>query len=191
MHNDTNHSRMVFAFWLYILSDVIIFAGLFATYAVLRAGTFGGPGPQDLLNVPYVFVETLALLGSSFVYGLALIAANLKAAQGHKIAGLLTLSLLLGMLFLGLEVHEFASLVAAGHGPGASAFLSGFFALVGTHGLHVALGSVWMLVMIVQVLDGVSQRTYTRLYMLGVFWHFLDVIWICIFTLVYLMSATL
>jgi cytochrome o ubiquinol oxidase subunit 3 len=180
--------RVTLGFWLYILSDCVLFAALFATYAVLRTETFGVVGIEDIVNLPYVALETLLLLASSFVMGLSVLAAG---ARRRRLAlwGL-GATLLLGLAFLGLEVREFAALAAEGHGPDASAFLSSFFVLLGTHGLHVALGSVWMLVVMAHVaLRGVGEGTMRKLTCLALFWHFLDIVWICIFTFVYLFGS--
>lgn len=180
--------RITLGFWLYILSDCVLFAALFATYAVLRAQTFGAPGIGDIVNVPYALLETALLLTSSFAMGLSLIAAG---AGKRRLAlwGLLA-TLALGLGFLGLEMGEFSRLVAEGSGPGRSAFLSSFFALLGAHGLHVLLGSVWMAVLMAHVaLRGLTEGTMRKLACLALFWHFLDIIWIFIFTLVYLFGT--
>ncbi len=174
-----------FGFWIYLMSDCVLFAGLFATYAVLQGATFGGPTGAELFSLPYVLVETLLLLTSSFTVGLAMLAAHHRK---HALASwLLVTTLALGVGFLGLELSEFSQLIAEGHGPAQSAFLSAYFALVGTHGLHVALGSLWMLVLFAHVVvRGFSPLTMRKLTCLSLFWHFLDVIWIFIFTFVYL-----
>ncbi len=156
--------KTTLGFWLYIMSDCVLFASLFATFAVLR-------GSEDIFSLPFVFVQTLALLISSFTVGLAFVTKKQNT--------FLILTLLLGLGFLGLEVYEFKNLMLEGFGPSHSAYLSSFFALVGTHGLHVAAGCLWMLVMLV------TQRFY-QLQRLVLFWHFLDIIWIFIFTFVYL-----
>lgn len=181
----------MFGFWVYILSDCMLFAALFATYAVLRLETAGGPGPEELLNLPYVFTETVVLLVSNLFMGFALaLATHTPNKKGLILASLMT-AFVLGLSFLGLEGHEFATLIAAGHGPTTSAFLSSFFALVGTHGLHVAAGSLWMLVVMAHIASRGAKESYGKLRTLGLFWHFLDIIWIFIFSIVYLLSATL
>ncbi len=173
-------------FWIYLLSDAIIFACLFATYAVLHVNTFGGPGARDLFSLPYVLLETFVLLVSSFTAGLGALAAY--RGNARQVLGWFSVTLLLGLAFLSLEAHEFVGLVAGGHGPAQSGFLSSYFTLVGTHGLHVALGSFWMLFMLIAVyLRGLTETNVRRLTMLSLFWHFLDVIWIFIFTIVYLL----
>ncbi|MSR70670.1 cytochrome o ubiquinol oxidase subunit III [Candidatus Kaiserbacteria bacterium] len=182
------NDKVTFGFWVYLMSDCVLFAGLFATYAVLQGATFGAPSVQDFVSLPFVLVETLLLLTSSFMAGLALL-----AARHHKkvlALGALALTLLLGLTFLGMELHEFGRLIAEGSGPSTSASLSAFFVLVGTHGLHVALGSLWMLVIMLHVaLRGLSEGTLRKLACFGLFWHFLDIIWIFIFTFVYLFGA--
>ncbi len=181
----TRASVPLFGFWLYLLSDAIIFACLFATYAVLHGHTFGGPGARELFSLPYVLLETVLLLTSSFTAGLGVLAAH--QGRVRQVMGWFSLTLLLGLSFLSLELHEFALFVAAGHGPRGSAFLSSYFTLVGTHGFHVAVGALWMLFMLASIHHrGLSGTNVRRLTMLSLFWHFLDVIWIFIFTIVYL-----
>lgn len=180
--------KVTFGFWVYLMSDCVLFAGLFATYAVLHTATFGGPAIDSIVNIPYVLAETLLLLTSSFTMGLAMLAAH----AGKKRLTLLALAatLLLGLGFLGLELGEFVKLIGEGSGPSRSAFLSSFFTLLGTHGLHVALGSVWMLVLGAHVFwRGLQEGTTRKLMCLGMFWHFLDIIWIFIFTFVYLFGS--
>ncbi len=180
--------KVTFGFWVYLMSDCVLFAGLFATYAVLRTATFGGPAIESIVDLPYVMGETMLLLTSSFTMGLAMLAAHM----GRKRLTLMALAatLVLGLGFLAMEAYEFAHLIGEGHGPGTSAFLSSFFTLLGTHGLHVALGSVWMLVVMAHVyVRGLEAGTRTKLMCLGLFWHFLDIIWIFIFTFVYLFGS--
>jgi len=179
------NKKITFGFWVYLMSDCVLFAGLFATYAALHGATAGGPGAGALFNLSPVLLQTLLLLTSSFTVGLAMLAAQNKNRNLTILALVATLTLGLG--FLGLEVNEFHNLIAAGTGPGSSAFLSAFFALVGTHGLHLALGALWMLVCIAHIaMRGLHDATTRKLRLLGLFWHFLDIIWICIFTFVYL-----
>lgn len=180
--------KVTFGFWVYLMSDCVLFAGLFATYAVLRTATFGGPGIESIVDLPYVMGETLLLLSSSFTMGLAMLAAHLGKKNLTLVA--LAATLALGLGFLGLELNEFIKLIGEGHGPGTSAFLSSFFTLLSTHGLHVALGSVWMLVVMAHVyVRGLATGTRAKLMCLGLFWHFLDIIWIFIFTFVYLFGS--
>ncbi len=188
MTQSTTTDTGAFGFWVYLMSDSVLFAGLFAAYAVLHTSTFGGPTGPQIFNLSFVLTETLILLTSSFTCGLAILAAH----HGRKnlVVLALTATLLLGLSFLALEAREFGSLVAAGHGPQVSAFLSSFFALVGTHGLHVLLGSLWMLVLVAHVLlRGLVAGTVRKLLYLSLFWHFLDIVWIFIFTVVYLMGV--
>lgn len=175
-------------FWLYLMSDCLIFAVLFAVYGVLGAAYAGGPGPAELFNLPLVALGTAALLLSSITYGFSMIAMD----EGRQAAMLRWLGLtgLLGAAFLGLELYEFAHLIHEGATPQRSAFLSSFFTLVGTHGLHVAFGLLWLVVLIVQVRrHGLIEANQRRLHCLGMFWHFLDVVWIGVFTFVYLLGA--
>ncbi len=182
------HDKVVFGFWVYLMSDCILFAGLFATYAVLQGATFGGPSASELFSLSFVLVETLILLTSSFTVGLALLAARYHKKYLTLVA--LGVTLVLGLLFLGMEVYEFRHLVAEGHGPSQNAFLSSFFTLVGTHGLHVFFGALWLLVLMVHLaLFGLSAGVVRKLACLGLFWHFLDIIWVFIFTFVYLVGA--
>ncbi len=176
----------VFGFWLYLMSDTLIFASLFATYAVLHGNVFGGPGAKSLFSLPYALAETLLLLTSSFTCGLGMLAAGRNCVR--QTFGWFGFTLLLGLFFLGLELHEFYALTLAGHGPQASGFLSAYFTLVGTHGLHVAIGALWMLVMLVHLArSGLTDVNRRRLTLLSLFWHFLDLIWVCVFTIVYLL----
>ncbi len=181
--------RMLFGFWAYIMSDCLLFASLFATYAILRNSTFGGASGNDIFNMSFVLIETLILLTSTFTYGIATWYAHHK---GHKIQVLsfIFATFSLGVLFLMMEVFEFRHLLQEGYRPDTSAFLSAFFTLVGTHGLHVLFGLLWMASVFVQVLRrGITPVMVRKLSMLGLFWHFLDIIWIFIFTFVYLMGA--
>lgn len=182
------YDRTLFGFWLYIMTDCMLFATLFACYAVLHNNTFGGPSGRDLFSLPFVLLETMILLTSSFTCGLAMLAAHAKNA---KISILwFAITFLLGLSFVGLEFHEFYSLVQEGASWKRSAFLSSYFTLVGTHGLHVSFGLLWIAVMIYHLgKRGTTMPTLRRLACLSMFWHFLDVIWIFIFTIVYLMGV--
>ena len=188
-HTETKTTdKVTFGFWVYLMSDCVLFAGLFATYAVLRTATFGAPGIEDIVDLPYVAGETLLLLTSSFTMGLAMLAAHVGRKRLTLAA--LAATLVLGLGFLAMEAYEFAHLIGTGAGPDKSAFLSSFFALLGTHGLHVALGLVWMLAVMAHVAHrGLVAGTRTKLMCLGLFWHFLDIIWIFIFTFVYLFGS--
>jgi cytochrome o ubiquinol oxidase subunit 3 len=181
-------AMQVFGFWIYLMSDLIIFATLFATFVVLGHNFAGGPTGKELFDLPYLLGETMFLLFSSVTYGLVMLAVH-----GGKIKWVLiglAVTFLLGLGFVSMEIHEFYGLVAAGHGPDRSAFLSSFFTLVGTHGTHVTFGLIWMAVMMGQVaLKGLTSPVQSRLMRLSMFWHFLDIIWIGIFSIVYLMGV--
>ena len=175
-------------FWLYLMSDCLIFACLFAAYGVLGRSYAAGPGGAELFDLSLVAINTGLLLLSSITYGFAMIA--MQARNKGAVLAWLAVTGLLGAGFIGLELYEFAHLIHEGAGPQRSAFLTSFFALVGTHGLHVSFGIVWLLVLMTQVtrfgLTGPNQR---RLFCLSMFWHFLDVVWIGVFTIVSLMGV--
>ena len=186
-HHDTGKVTL-FGFWLYLMTDCLLFASVFATYAVLYMNTAGGVSGHDIFELDYVAVETAALLLSSITYGFAMLAAHKKKVSGTL--GWLVITFIFGAVFIGMEINEFHHLIAQGNGPDRSAFLSAFFALVGMHGLHVTAGLIWMAIMMLEVIKrGLGNRTLTRLGCLSMFWHFLDVIWICVFTVVYLMGV--
>jgi len=174
-----------YGFWLYLLSDILLFAALFATYAVLSGATAGGPDGTTLFNKRHVFLETACLLTSSFTCGLGSLA--IRRLDTVWIYVWLIATLVLGLTFLTLEVTEFQAMIASGYGPSRSAFLSAFFALVGTHGIHVTLGLVWLVVMMLQIATlGLRPMVKRRLYCFGLFWHALDIVWVGVFTIVYL-----
>lgn len=182
------NSKDVFGFWIYIMSDCILFSCLFATFIVLRDNTFGGPGMREITNLPYVLKETLFLLASSFTYGMAIL--SMYKNYQHRVIGWLIVTFLLGLSFVVMEVNEFAHLVIEGHGPNTSAAMSAFFTLVGTHGFHVSMGLFWMLVLIIQTaIFKLNPAMRRRLTYLGLFWAFLDIVWIFVFTIVYLMGV--
>ncbi|SHE38754.1 cytochrome bo3 quinol oxidase subunit 3 [Modicisalibacter ilicicola DSM 19980] len=186
-HHDAGGTK-VFGFWVYLMSDLVIFGSLFATYAVLLRGTAGGPTPQEIFSLPFILVETFLLLFSSFTYGIAVLAMNEDKLRQVKLW--LGITFLLGAAFVGMEVYEFQHLIHEGYGPDRSAFLSAFFTLVGTHGLHVTFGLIWILVMLAQLsTKGLNDMTRPRIMCLSLFWHFLDIVWICVFSFVYLMGA--
>ncbi len=175
-------------FWIYLMSDCILFSALFATYAVLRNEVAGGPTGAVLFHLPYVLIETLCLLVSSVTYGMVMLALN--AQKQRAVLGWLVVTAVLGACFIGMEAREFSHMISEGAGPDRSAFLSSFFTLVGTHGAHVSAGLVWMLVMMIQVArTGLNSTTASRLLCLSLFWHFLDIVWIGVFSIVYLMGA--
>jgi cytochrome o ubiquinol oxidase subunit 3 len=184
-HNDTP----VFGFWVYLMTDCVLFATLFATYAVLRNNNFGGPTAHELFhNLRPILAETIILLTSSFTCGLALLA--LQRRNKNQVIGWFLVTLLLGISFLYLEISEFTKLIGEGSGPDRSGFLSSFFTLVGTHGTHIFVGSVAMIIFMSQVWKrGLTPTLSRRLLCLGLFWHFLDIVWIFIFSIVYLMGA--
>lgn len=189
-HVATQHdsSKTVFGFWVYLMTDCVLFASLFATYAVLHGNTYGGPSGAELFSMPFVLAETVILLTSSFTAGLAIVAMHAKRKQ--LVLAALVATFVLGAAFLTMELSEFAHLVAEGNSWQRSGFLSAFFTLVATHGLHITIGLLWLLVVFVQVMrKGLTPSSIQRLTLFGLFWHFLDVIWIFIFTIVYMMGV--
>ena len=179
------YEQRAFGFWLYLMSDAIIFSLLFATYAVMVRNNAGGPTGNMLFSLPNAFGETMLLLFSSITFGLATLA--MKSGEKERMLSWLLVTFLLGLGFVGLEIREFHGMVRAGAGPDRSGFLSAFFTLVGTHGLHVTFGLIWILIMTSQVIiKGLTVPVTSRVLRLGLFWHFLDIIWIGIFSIVYL-----
>lgn len=187
IHQDT-YSKTLFGFWVYLMTDCILFGTLFTTYIVLHTHTFGGPSGHDLFSMPYALVETLLLLTSSFTSGLAMLPCY--HYDKNKLLFWFAITFLLGLAFVSMEVNEFVHLTLEGNGWTRSAFLTVFFTLVGTHGLHISLGLVWMVVLLIPVWrHGLTPVSFKRLSCLRLFWHFLDVVWIFIFTIVYLMGG--
>jgi cytochrome o ubiquinol oxidase subunit III len=189
-HRPSASKRIVvgYGFWIFLLSDIIMFSAFFAAYAVLVGQTAGGPSGRDLFDRGNVGIETACLLLSSFTCGLAGIGARTR--NGLWFYGAMTATFLLGVAFLGLEIKEFAGLAARGAGPSRSAFLSSFFTLVGCHGLHVTAGLLWLLTMMAQVFaKGYRADILRRMLCFGLFWHTLDIIWVALFSVVYLMGA--
>ncbi|TMO57438.1 cytochrome o ubiquinol oxidase subunit III [Pseudoalteromonas aurantia] len=191
-HHDHDHhdsgGDTVFGFWIYIMSDCILFATLFATYAVLSGGYAGGLTPKDLFDLNFVAVETALLLLSSFTFGMAMLYANKRHMKG--MISWLVVTLALGLGFLGMELYEFYHFSSEGATPQSSAYWSAFYALVATHGLHVLGGCIWMLVLFAHFKrDGFTEDNLVRLSCLSLFWHFLDIIWICVFSVVYLLGV--
>ena len=181
-------SKNVLGFWIYIMTDCLLFATRFAVYAVFHTHTFGGPHAKDLFSLPFVLTETLFLLTSSFTFGLAMLARNSKHHQ--MVTRWMWVTFVLGCCFIAMEINEFTNLYQEGHTWATSAFLSSFFTLVATHGLHVIAGLIWMLSVIVQInKHKMTPLTKTKLTCLGLFWHFLDIVWIFVFSVVYLMGA--
>lgn len=188
-YQDT-YSKTLFGFWIYLMTDCVLFAILFATYAVLHNGTYGGPTSSQLFSPSYALGETLILLTSSFTCGLARLAAHRN--NKNQVLAWFGVTFLLGISFLAMELTEFTRMVEAGNSWQKSGFLSAYFTLVGTHGLHISCGLLWMLVMVGQIVPrGITAHTIRRLSCLTLFWHFLDVVWIFIFTLVYLVGVIL
>lgn len=189
VHNHAeSDDKVQFGFWLYLMTDCILFASLFAVYVVQLGATAGGPSGRELFDLPFVLLETLILLTSSLACGMMILATKLQR-QMLVVTGLVV-TLLLGAAFLALELTEFNNLISEGYGWQRSGFLTAFFTLVGTHGLHISIGLLWIGVMIYRVLrNGVTASITRKLTLLSIFWHFLDVIWIFIFTIVYLIGA--
>ncbi len=172
-------------FWIYLMSDLVIFSILFTTFVVLGHNYAGGPGPKELFSLSFLFIETMLLLISSVTYGIGMVA--LQENKGGQVMKMLGITFLLGAGFVIMEVSEFAEMIHAGHGPGVSGFLSAFFTLVATHGAHVSVGLLWMLLMMYQLkTKGLSLHVKSRLMLLSLFWHFLDIVWVGVFTIVYL-----
>lgn len=182
--------RHIFGFWVYLMTDLVIFGVLFAAYAVLQGNTFGGPSGHDLFSLPTALANTLVLLTSSFTCGLATLAAQ-RGKVNQTIAWLAT-TFVLGATFLTLELSEFSRFVAMGDSWQRSAFLSSFFTLVGTHGLHITVGLLWIVIAVIQIkARGLTPSVTSKLTRFTLFWHFLDIVWIFIFTMVYLMGHTI
>lgn len=183
-------SKTFLGFWVYLMTDLTMFAGLFAAFAVLRANTFGGPTSRDIIDLPFVFTDTCILLFSSFTAGLAVLFASAKKMSGVVVS--LCITFLLGASFVGMELSEFSRLFANGYSFHRSAFLSSYFALVGTHGLHITVGLLWMAILFCFLIKrGLTESNVRKLTLLSIFWHFLDIVWIFIFTIVYLMGVIL
>lgn len=180
--------KTTLGFWIYLMTDCILFASLFATFVVLRTATAGGPSGSDIFDMPMVLAETVILLTSSLTCGLMLI--FMKNRDIRKMIMALAATYILGIAFLTIELSEFMLLIGEGYGWQRSAFLSAFFTLVGTHGLHILIGLIWLLVMIVVLVRrGLSDKLMRQLTLFALFWHFLDLVWIFIFTVVYLMGV--
>lgn len=179
------HELRALGFWIYLMTDALIFALLFATYGVMVGNTAGGPKGRDLFELDNVVIETALLLVSSITFGFASLSAR-AGARGASL-GWLAVTFLLGAGFVFLEIREFTGMIAAGAGPTRSGFLSAFFTLVGTHGLHVTMGLIWIVILSFQIaLKGLTVAVGSRLHRLALFWHFLDIAWIGIFSVVYL-----
>jgi cytochrome o ubiquinol oxidase subunit 3 len=181
--------KVHFGFWLYLMTDLLVFSVLFASFMVLRDATHGGPSGAELFDLNFVLVETMVLLVSSFTCGLGMLAARRqRTAQTFLWFGL---TFILGLTFLGMELYEFGHLLAEGHSWQSSAFLSAFFTLVGTHGIHIFAGLLWFAILFVYVAKrGLTESAIRKFIWLSIFWHFLDIVWIFLFTIVYLMGVS-
>lgn len=188
-HHDT-YSRTIFGFWLYLITDFILFATLFASYLVLQRSTFGGPSIKDLAHFPFTLTETLILLTSSFTCGLAGAYAHRRDKKWTIVFFLITV--LLGIVFLSMQIAEFVEYLSVGYSWKISAFLSAFFTLVGTHAAHIVFAILWTIVLLPSVFrDGITAPSLRRLVCLKMFWQFLNIIWVFIFTIVYLTGGKL
>jgi len=180
--------NQAFGFWIYIMSDLVLFGAIFATYAVLSHNYASGPSGKDLFHLPYAFGETMLLLFSSATYGLAMLAMHKN--RKDLVLTWLFVTFLFGIGFLSMEINEFHHMILDGNGPERSGFLSAFFTLVGTHGTHVFFGLIWMAVMMGQTIaKSLTPPVQSRLIRLSIFWHFLDIVWVGVFTIVYLMGV--
>lgn len=184
-HEEAANDRVMFGFWVYLMTDLLMFSVLFAVYAVLHGNTAGGESGRELFSLPLALTETLILLTSSFTCGIAMIAARQrKKAQTLLWFGV---TFLLGVAFLSIELYEFVEFIHEGHTLRSNAFLSSFFVLVGTHGLHITFGLLWMATTMLYVVKrGLNSHLVRKLALLSLFWHFLDIVWIFIFTVVYM-----
>ncbi|MGH7075650.1 MAG: cytochrome (ubi)quinol oxidase subunit III [Stellaceae bacterium] len=188
--DDDDVQTTIFGFWVFLMSDAILFGMVFATYVTSVHATAGGPGPRDLYDIKSVFIETLLLLASSFTFGMASLAMKYKHST-LRLIGWLIVTLVLGLGFLGFEVRDFLTMIAKGGAPERSGFLSAFFDLVPLHGLHVTCGGIWLICLIGQIARyGLDTKTKLGIMRLALFWHFLDIVWIAIFTVVYLAGLT-
>jgi len=185
---ESSPPAMIFGFWIYLMSDAVIFALLFATYASMSRNYAGGPTGKELFDLNNVFYETLTLLISTLTCGFAML--SLSRNKKKWVLSWLGFTFLLGLTFILMEHNEFHSLISQGAGPDRSGFLSAFFTLVGTHGLHVSIGLIWLLVMIAQIMfKGLTTPVRSRLFRFSLFWHFLDLVWVGIFSMVYLLGV--
>jgi cytochrome o ubiquinol oxidase subunit III len=187
-HVDTVEIQ-TFGFWVYLMSDLVLFSALFATFAVVGFNYAGGPSGKDLFDLPYLFGETMFLLVSSAACGFTMLAVH-RGRKARVLLGLVV-TFLLGLGFITMEIHEFYGMIMSGNGPERSSFLSAFFTLVGTHGTHVTFGLIWMAVLVGQVAaKGLTTPVRSRLMRLSMFWHFLDIVWVGVFSVVYLMGVS-
>lgn len=185
---DEGAEKTFLGFWIYLMTDLLMFGGLFATFAVLRTNTFGGPSARDIIDLPYILAETLILLVSSSLIGLAVLAAI--NGQTKRAIWFVGMTFVLGATFLGMEIFDFHHSFVEGASFQRSGFLTAYYSLVGTHGLHITVGLFWMSILWVYILtQGLTEGAKRKLTLLGIFWHFLDLVWIFIFTIVYLMGV--
>ena len=185
-HNATE--KNTFGFWIYLMTDLLMFATLFATFVALRNNIASGPTGKELFNLNFVLIETLILLTSSFTCGLTILSAHQKNKTQTIVW--LYVTILLGLAFLALELSEFINLYQEGHSCKQSAFLSSYFTLVGTHGLHIVSGLFWAIILVIKLVrTGLVESVKRKLILFSLFWHFLDIVWIFIFTIVYLIGA--
>lgn len=190
MKKQNKDDKVILGFWIYLATDLIMFAALFAAFAVLRNNTNGGITISEMFNPLFVLTETLVLLTSSFTCGLGVLSA--RKGDKNKTISFFALTFILGIAFLIMELSEFSHLFAEGNTPQKSAFLSSFFTLVGTHGLHITGGLIWMGIIFVYIMKrGLTAGNVRKLTLLSLFWHFLDIVWIFIFTIVYLFAGIL
>lgn len=190
IHNiQKQNDKTELGFWIYLMSDMVLFGALFACFQILRHNTAGGPAASELFDLPYVFIETMVLLASSVASGIALSA--LRAKKVHLFRSLLILTIVLGIAFLAMEIAEFSMLIHEGYSWTTSGFLSSYFTLVGTHGMHIFFGIVWGIALLVVSGSRAGKNDHydRKVTLFTTFWHFLDLIWIAIFTVVYLMGA--
>jgi cytochrome o ubiquinol oxidase subunit 3 len=184
-HEVATNDRATFGFWVYLMTDLLMFTVLFAVYAVLHNATAGGPSGHELFNLPLALTETILLLTSSFTCGLAMLAVQRN--NKNQVLAWFGATFILGLAFLSMELTEFAGLIRDGHSLSTSAFLSSFFILVGTHGLHIIIGLLWMAIVLIFILKrGLTTPMVRKLTLFSMYWHFLDIVWIFIFTIVYL-----
>lgn len=186
-HHETGGATLL-GFWIYLMTDALLFGGIFSVFGVLSTAYAGGPIPREIFDLPLVAVNTALLLVSSITYGFGML--EMEAGRTRGVQAWLLVTFLLGASFVGIELYEFSHLIAEGAGPQRSAFLSSFFTLVGTHGLHVTVGLIWIATMAIQVgRRGLIQENKRRLLCLSLFWHFLDIVWIGVFTFVYILGV--
>jgi cytochrome o ubiquinol oxidase subunit 3 len=188
--NDEQSNVATLGLWVYLMTDLVLFASLFATFIVLRHNTAGGPAASELFDMPYILIETFVLLFSSLMCGLAFLSAKFNKRRAMLMY--LVLTILLGAVFLGMELYEFSKLASEGHSWAESAFLSSYFTLVGTHGLHISVGLLWAVVLLVRLVRRpLEHHVLRKLGLFAIFWHFLELVWIFIFSVVYLIGGTL